>query len=64
VPKGWKLLYRNGGDWKPVANRDEYPCTKDGFDKVTFTPVETEALRLEVTLPEGFSSGVQEWVVD
>jgi DUF1680 family protein len=64
VPKGWKLLYRNGGDWKPVVNSSDYACTKDGFDTVTFTPVETEALRLEVTLPEGFSSGVQEWVVD
>lgn len=63
VPKSWKLLYRDGGDWKPVANTSDYTCTKNALDTVTFAPVKTDALRLEVTLPEGFSSGVQEWIV-
>lgn len=63
VPKSWRLLYRDSGEWKPVANTCSYTCTKNALDTVTFAPVKTDALRLEVTLPEGFSSGVQEWTV-
>jgi len=30
---------------------------------VTFTPVTTSGLRLEVTLQPGYSAGIQEWDV-
>jgi DUF1680 family protein len=63
VPAAWRLLYKDGGDWKPVQTTDQYGVAKDVWNKITFTPVSTTALRLEVTLPAGASSGVQEWRV-
>ena len=64
VPKSWRVLYRDGDQWKPVENFSDYNVTKDDFDRVSFLPVKTDALRLEVTFSEGDSSGVHEWIVE
>jgi DUF1680 family protein len=64
VPASWRLVYRTGdGKWEPVAGASEYSVTKGTLVEVTFTPVKTSALRLEVQLPPKFSSGVYEWAV-
>lgn len=63
LPKSWRLLYREGDAWKPVAARDPYGVTKDVYNKVTFDAVTTDALRLEVQLPDRFSAGIHEWRV-
>ena len=64
LPKSWGLLYRDNGQWKPVANPSEYGCAPDKYNRTTFEPVETDALRLEVQLPERFSAGIHEWRVE
>ncbi len=64
VPASWRVLYRENGQWKPVENFSDYKVTKDDFDRVSFLPVKTDALRLEVTFKEGYSSGVHEWIVE
>jgi hypothetical protein len=65
LPVSWRLLYRAGdGQWKPVANTSDYAIRKRDPVKVTFTPVTTKALRLEIQLPEGFSAGLYEWAVE
>jgi hypothetical protein len=61
IPTGWRLLYRKGDTWIPVQSSPLPATVKDGWNKVRFTPVETTALRLEVTLQEGFSGGILEW---
>jgi len=48
VPESWRLLYKDGDAWKPVAATSPYPVKKDTFNTVTFKPVRTAALRLEV----------------
>jgi hypothetical protein len=48
VPESWRLLYREGEDWKPVDNQDSYPVAIEGPSRVTFTPIKTTALRLEI----------------
>ena len=63
LPQSWKLLYRDGKEWKPVAGADEYPVRKDAFNKVSFEVVTTDAMRIEVQLREGFSGGILEWRV-
>jgi uncharacterized protein len=63
VPASWRLLYRDGTQWKPVAGAQTYGVARDGFNRVTFTPVTTGALRLEVTMQPTFSAGLQEWTV-
>ena len=61
VPAGWRLLYRDGTEWKPVTAQGSYGVKTDTFNTVRFEPVKTTAMRLEVTLQAGFSGGVQEW---
>jgi hypothetical protein len=63
VPRAWRILYKDGGDWKPVEEQGPYGVEKDTYNKVTFKPVSTIGLRLEVTMRPQWSAGVQEWKV-
>jgi len=63
IPRNWRILYKRGEQWVPVETRDTYGLAKDAYNTVRFSPVNTTALRLEVGLPEAFSSGIQEWKV-
>jgi DUF1680 family protein len=57
-PKSWRLLYRDGGEWKPVATSGHFGTAVDQFNRVTFEPVTTGALRMEITLqPHVFPAG-------
>jgi len=63
VPKSWRLLYKDGNDWKPVEAAGEYGVARDAYNTVHFKPVTTAALRLELVMQPGVSAGVQEWKV-
>ena len=65
IPKSWNVLYRDGdGNFQPVANNTAYAVKKDTFNKVDFEPVRTNAVKIEITLDENWSAGVQEVVVE
>lgn len=61
VPKSWRLLYRDGANWKPVADAGSFGIAKDSFNTVEFFEVKTTALRVEADLQPGFSGGILEW---
>jgi len=63
-PKSWRVLYRENGEWKPVAHPTGYGCEKDHYNRATFDAVETDGLRLDVEMPERFSSGLLQWKVE
>jgi DUF1680 family protein len=63
LPASWRLLYRSDDQWKPVIHTHPIEVEPDRFNQVTFNPVTTTALRLEVQLREGFSAGILEWQV-
>lgn len=63
VPASWKLLYRDNETWKPVTGASEFGTKVDTFNRVSFTPVEASALRIEVQLQTDFSGGILEWKV-
>ncbi len=64
VPKEWKILYRDGnGAWQPVSGVKSYPTERSVLNTAEFDPVTTDAVRLEVTLPDNLSSGLYEWEV-
>jgi hypothetical protein len=42
------VFYRDGGEWKPVRAQTDYTVEKDRFNRITFEPVTTSAVRLEV----------------
>jgi len=48
MPASWRILYKVGEEWKPVALRGGYGVEKDRFNHTEFEPVVAEALRLEI----------------
>jgi hypothetical protein len=46
LPASWRISYKDGAAWKPIPAA--YTVDKDKFDSVTFPPVTTTAVRLEV----------------
>jgi DUF1680 family protein len=65
VPEEWRLLWLDGDEWKPVklCKDKPYGTALDQFNKVSFEPVTTRAIRLEVKLKPGYSGGVLKWRV-
>lgn len=63
VPKSWRILYKDGEDWKPVEMTSAPGIEKDEPNLAKFKAVTTTALRLEITLQEKWSTGVWEWEV-
>lgn len=64
LPKWWRVLYRDGDEWKPVQNPSGYGVEPDKFNVVTFAPVKTTALRLDVQCqdePNRHAMGIYEW---
>jgi DUF1680 family protein len=60
VPASWRILYKDGDGWRPVDARTPYGVARDGFNVVTFAPVETPALRIELAMQREYSAGIQE----
>jgi DUF1680 family protein len=61
VPASWRLLWQDGEQWRPVEAAGPYGVEKDKLNIVTFPPVTTAALRLEVQLQPHVSGGILEW---
>jgi len=64
LPAAWRLLYRANDAWAEVPNPSTYGLTPDAYNRTTFSPVTTTALRLEVTLPPDFAAGIHQWRLD
>ena len=64
VPKSWRLLYKDGDTFKPVPGASGGGTSADTYNALSFAPVTTTALRLEVQLQDGFSGGVLKWKVE
>ena len=64
VPQAWRLLYQSEGAWKPVPGASPYGTELDRFNRVTFSAVDTQALRLDVQLQTNWSGGILEWRVE
>jgi hypothetical protein len=64
LPASWRVLYKDGGEWKPGEAAGAYETGKDRYSRVAFKPVSTSALRLEVTLQPQWSAGILEWKIE
>ncbi len=65
LPVSWRITYRDAENkWQPVSNPSEYTIKKRDPIRVTFDPVTTKSLRLEIELPKDFSAGLYEWEVE
>ncbi len=65
VPKSWRILYRdNAGKWSSVENDRVYGTKKGESNFVKFKTVNTDAIKIEIELPEKNSTGVFELEVE
>lgn len=77
VPASWRLLYRDGTEWKPVSaiaapsptggvasDSSSYGIARDKLNRVEFAEVKTTVLRLEANLQPKFSGGILEWKIE
>jgi len=64
TPESWRLSYRANGEWKSVENASAFGCELNQFNRTTFTPVDTDGLRLELNLQPNWSGGIYEWKVE
>lgn len=63
LPSGWSVEYLEGADWKPVKATGPYAVALDRWCEVKFAPVRTKALRLLVSQPAEWATGIHEWRV-
>jgi DUF1680 family protein len=63
LPACWRLVYWDGSAWQPAADDAAYGVARDQFNRVTFRPVTTTALRVEAQLRPRQSAGIVEWRV-
>ncbi|MGB4256465.1 MAG: beta-L-arabinofuranosidase domain-containing protein [Phycisphaerae bacterium] len=62
LPASWKVQWLDGDTWKDVRlTSGSYPRKADQFNRATFEPVTTTAIRLDVQLAPGLSAGILEW---
>lgn len=64
VPRAWRILWRHEDALLPAREPTAAGVEPDRFNEMTFSPVEADALRLEVDLQDGYSGGVLEWQVE
>jgi hypothetical protein len=64
TPQSWKLLHKSGDEWNEVPDASAYGTEIDHYSRVTFKPVETTALRIEVQSKPEKWSGILEWKVE
>jgi hypothetical protein len=64
VPQSWKLFYRVGESWVAVEDASSLAVKTDQYNRVTFKPVETTGLRIEVQLQPNYSAGILEWKIE
>lgn len=62
-PQSWRLLYREGREWREVRARSQYGLEPNTFTVVEFEPVRTSALRIEARMAPAATVGLAEWRV-
>jgi len=62
-PQSWRLLYREGREWREVRARSQYGVEPNTFTVVEFEPVRTSALRIEARMAPTATVGLAEWRV-
>jgi hypothetical protein len=63
LPKSWRLLCKDGGEWHQIETSDTYSLQPDRSNELRFTPVTTTAVRLETEMSDA-PCGIQEWLIN
>jgi hypothetical protein len=64
VPESIALFYKDGEEWRPVADAKGYGCERDKFNEATFAPVRTTAIKMEIQFQPTRCGGLMRWHVE
>ena len=64
VPASWQLFYKDGDAWKPVPNPSGYGVAANQYNEVTFDPVKTTELKIEIQFQPGRCGSLIRWRVE
>lgn len=65
IPERWRIVYETDGRWRSVdAPESDYGIEKDAYNTVSFTPIKTTCIRLELKLQPDYSGGVLAWTFE
>jgi hypothetical protein len=60
TPESWRVFYRQNDQFKPVSKPQGLGTEKDKYNKTSFDPVKTDALRIQMQSQPDFSGGIHE----
>ena len=63
VPASWRLLYKEGNEWKPVTALEPMELIRIATIVLRSSLSQHHGLRLEITMQPKWSAGIQEWKV-
>ena len=63
-PASWALFYKEGQAWKPVKNPSGYGVALDQYNEVSFDPVETTELKMEIQFQRDRCCALIRWRVE
>src|SRR5260370_42307374 len=58
VPASWRLLYKSGDEWKPVAAREPYGTERGRYNRGALQPGNSRGMRLEDAMHANLAGGV------
>ncbi len=60
IPATWQVKYNENGNWKNVFETKKDEISVDKYNSCAFETVRTNAIRIDIQLQKGFSSGIYE----
>ncbi|HEV2343863.1 MAG TPA: hypothetical protein VGS97_07210 [Actinocrinis sp.] len=63
APSSWAVQFWDGGNWVNVGNQSGQPTALNTFNDITFGPVTTSKLRINMQGNGTASVGMIQWVV-
>lgn len=65
IPESYQIYYSDSnGKWTPVEATTSYTVKKGVANEVSFKPVKTTAIKLEVKLQKKYAAGIFEWSLE
>ncbi len=64
VPLSWRVLYKDGNEYKPAVSGNGFTVEKDMYNATSITKVKTTSIKLEIQLQPNWSAGILQVMFD
>lgn len=60
IPESWRIMYKDGNEWREVYTTKQYSVEKDKYCDVLFETVRTKELKIIIRSQKDFAGGIHE----